>query len=234
MTDAPVTPQALSFAVRPIEEGEFERVPHRCWPRAREVVERLFAEQGTPGFAAWDGERCIGQLHAYRLNPPEPDEGNFPEWARENPRLWPLGWPLATMRHRRMRFRGPVLGLACYHVGITCESPEAAEPKYFHRGIGTALCRAAVGWAREHAYAAVVALGGPANLFDYAAWMGALPWTTYAKLGFRSVAMEEDGRRLPAWAEKGATPLVVTRVREALAEGRPIEAICARVMVLEL
>ena len=51
------------------------------------------------------------------------------------------------------------------------------------QGIGTALCRTSVRWAREHGYAAVLATGAPDGLFAYARWPGHMPWTAYARLG---------------------------------------------------
>ena len=43
----------------------------------------------------------------------------------------------------------------------------------------------------------------------YNVWMGCLPWTTYARMGFTCVAQEEDARQLPWWAKGEASPEAV-------------------------
>jgi len=117
---------------------------------------------------------------------------------------------------------------------------ETTEPQYHGRGIGTALCRASVQWAREHGYVAMVAAGAPDGLFAFATWSGHLPWTSYAKLGFHAVGFGQagwsvdEGEDLPGWARGASPPDVVAEVEAALASGRPPEEIRERLMVLHL
>jgi hypothetical protein len=64
--------------------------------------------------------------------------------------------------------------------------------------------------------------------------MGCLPWTTYARMGFECVAMEEDGRELPWWAKGEAKPEVMQQVKAVLDAGRTVDELCARTMLLRL
>ena len=107
------------------------------------------------------------------------------------------------------------------------------ESQYYSRGIGTALCDASVRWARGHDYVAIVAMGAPDGLFEFAKWSGHLPWTSYAKLGFEAVAMETESDELPRWAQGDSPPEVMAEVQAALAAGR-VREIRERVMVLNL
>jgi GNAT superfamily N-acetyltransferase len=147
---------------------------------------------------------------------------------------WPLGWPLLAARDKGLKFDGPVWAHACFHVGFSGPEARSADPAYFGRGIGKALCRASVEWACDHGYAAVLAQGGSKAVPEYNVWMGCLPWTTYAAMGFSVIAQEEDGRRLPWWAKGEARPEVMRQVQEALAAGKPFEELCTRAMVLRL
>ena len=113
--------------------------------------------------------------------------------------------------------------------GVRCEN----DPHYFGRGIGTAMCKASVQWARDHDYAAVLAPGAPDGLFEFAAWSGHLPSTTYTKLGFDAVA-EEEGKDLPKWAKGDSPPQVMAQIRAALSAGRPKSEIRERLMLLDL
>ncbi len=108
------------------------------------------------------------------------------------------------------------------------------DPRYFGLGIGTALCRASVNWARENGYAAVLAPGAPDGLFEFAAWSGHLPWTTYEKMGFQVVVTGDEQVELPDWACGDSPPEVMAQVKAALAEGRPPREFHERLMVLDL
>lgn len=205
-----------------------------CWEN-RETQLRLLDRQETLGMGAWSGDQPVGLLHCYQVNLPDYDDSDFPWYGRDNPVGWPLGWPLLVTRERRLTFDGPVWGHACFHVGFTQPDSTKADPSWFGRGIGTDLCRASVEWARDHGYAAVIAQGGTPAAFEYNIWMGCLPWTSYAALGFEPVAQEEDGERLPWWTgENGASPEVQEQVQAALASGKGPADLCARLMVLRL
>jgi GNAT superfamily N-acetyltransferase len=161
------------------------------------------------------------------------DDSNFPGYGKDRPVSWPLGWPLLAARDKGLSFDRPVWAHACFHVGFLPGGHEA-ERAYFGRGIGTAMCEASVRWAREHGYAAVLAIGGSKAVPEYNVWMGCLPWTTYSRLGFECIAMEEEGKQLPWWAKGEARPEVMEQVHTAVAAGREPAEICARTMLLRL
>ena len=236
MTDRLTLPDGTPIAVRPIVPQELDRIPLRCWPE-RETLDRLFADQGTIGMAAWEGDKCVGQLHCYRLVLPDGTNENWPQWSD----WWaPISSGLGAARKAGSQLVGPAWCHACFHVGRTLETfcmemlrksvlpqarknhwgdrqiirevrkhianiseemvlcilddarsphptvPTETDARYVGRGIGTALCKESVRWAQEHDYVALIALGheGP---FEYTERFGALPWTTYARLGFKVV-----------------------------------------------
>jgi len=108
------------------------------------------------------------------------------------------------------------------------------EPRYYSRGIGTALCRASVEWARHNGYAAVDGGGAPAGLFKFAVWAGSLPHTTYTTLGFRTLGPFEPEDQLPGWARGDSPPDVMRQVEDALREGRPTATFHSQLMALLL
>jgi len=109
-----------------------------------------------------------------------------------------------------------------------------SESQYQGRGIGTALVEASVHWAREHDYAAVVAMGAPDGFFRETLHMGSLPWTTYKKQGFEAIPTVEEDAELPDWAQGNSPPEVMAKVQAALAAGRPPHEFHSRLMVLDL
>ena len=219
--------------VRPVALADLDRLAGACWEN-RQTQLRLLDSQEILGMAAWQGSQCVGLLHCYRVTLPDWDDSNFPGYARARLVSWPLGWPLLAVREKGLQFDGPVWSHACFHVGFT--SPETHRPdrRYFGRGIGTALCEASLEWARGHGYAAVLAHGGTKAAPEYNVWMGCLPWTTYARMGFQCTAQEEDGQSLPWWARGEASPEVMKQVQEHLDAGRKPDDLCARLMVLDL
>ncbi len=223
---------ANGYTVRPIYAEDLDAVASMCWEN-RETQLRILEKQEILGIGAWDGEdTCVGSLHCYCVTLPEWDDRDFPGYGRARLEDWPLGWPLLAAREKGLRFSGPVWGQACVHVGIL-PSTWQADPGYFHKGIGTALLEASVAWAREHDYAGIIAHGGPKIIPAYNLMMGCLPWTSYGKLGFETMAYEEDALRLPWWVEtKGEA--IKAQVDQALSEGRDIKDIAARLMVLRL
>jgi GNAT superfamily N-acetyltransferase len=220
------------YTIRPIYANDMDSVASMCWEN-RETQQRILAKQEILGIGAWDKKNtCVAQLHCYKVTLPDWDDSDFPGYGRERLQDWPLGWPLLAAREKGLHFPGPVWGHACFHVGFLPNTWQA-NPDYFMKGIGTALLDASVTWAREHSYPAVIAHGGPKIITAYNNMMGCMPWTSYAKKGFATMAIEEDAQRLPWWVEtKGEE--IQSQVHQALAEGHQLEDIGARLMVLNL
>jgi hypothetical protein len=223
------------IVVRAIVPVELGRVVLRCWPE-RETLDRLFEEQGTIGMAAWDGDACVAQLHCYRVTAPHGTEWR-PEWGAnwwtDSDRIF-AGWDQWGPCKAELGLRGPVWCHACFHVGRTLDDPERNDARYLGQGIGTALCRASVSWACGNGYRAVLAPGAADGLVEFARWYGHLPWTTYARLGFRSYAVpREETDVVPGWAKGEVHEPVASEIRNAL-RTRPVHEILERLMVLDL
>jgi hypothetical protein len=224
---APISPSGIPIDVRPVRRDELGAVPLRCLPDGGRI-ETMFRTQGTIGFGAWDGEKCIAQLHCYRLDLPRGSSELWPFWSRPA--------YVDEILNGRLGITGAAWCHACIHVGRSVDSlsrSDEPDTRYFGRGIGTALVQGSIGWARAHHYAAVVAPGTPNGLMEYSIWVGGLPWTTYRKLGFSDVP-GEVGDDLPDWAKGNSPPEVMEAVKAALAAGRPNREFHSRLMVLGL
>jgi hypothetical protein len=229
----PVAPDGSPIDVRPIRREDLGRVLLRCFPDGS-TIEEMFKTQGTIGMAAWEGDRCIAQLHCYRVVLPHGSVDHWPVWNK------PVF--LYDVLNGSLGIDGPVWCHACFHVGRSVESfarSDEPDARYFSRGIGTALCEASVRWARKHGYHAVIAAGTPDDLFEFSVWVGGLPWTTYWNLGFSDPDIDTDAginarEALPDWAGSMAPPEVMEAVRKALEAGRPNREFHSRLMVLRL
>jgi hypothetical protein len=223
----PKSPDGLPIDVRPIRRGELGKVLLRCLPDGYKI-ESMFKTQEVIGMGAWEGDKCIAQLHCYRLALPNGSADNWPTWSRPS--------YIDDVLNGSLGIAGPVWCHACFHVGRSIESfsrSDAPDSRYFNRGIGTALCQASMRWAQEHDYQAILAPGTPDGLFAFSVWAGGLPWTTYRKLGFSEVPLDV-GDDLPGWV-KGNPPLqVMAEVKAALAAGRSNRDFHSRLMVLRL
>jgi GNAT superfamily N-acetyltransferase len=221
----PTSPDGTPIEVRPIRRDELGRVLIRCLPDGGRI-ETMFKTQQTIGMGAWDGDKCIAQLHCYRLVSPGGSADLWPQWSRTG--------AVEDIANGTLGITGDIWCHACVHVGRSIESfsvSDAPDSRYFGRGIGTAMCRASVAWARQNGYAAVVAPGTPA-LFEVSQWFGGLPWTTYEKLGFSAVPAQHDD--LPDWAKGNCPPEVMSAVKAALAKGWSKEDFHSKQMILKL
>ncbi len=87
-------------------------------------------------------------------------------------------------------------------------------------------------WAREHGYRTVLASALPADLPALLHLSGGLPWTTFARLGYRDLGYTEDLTQLPRWTHGGMPPSVTDAVRAATAAGRGPEDFHFRLMAV--
>ncbi|MHB9031668.1 MAG: GNAT family N-acetyltransferase [Anaerolineae bacterium] len=222
-----------SFIVRQITAPDLDRISPACWD-SRAVQLRILAQQEILGLAAWQGDNCIGSLHCYRVTLPDYDDTLFPGYGCDEPRGWPLGWPLQAAKSLGLTFSGPVWGLSCFHVGFAGPAAQRADPAYFRRGIGRALLEAAITWARTHSYSAILAHGGPDILPEYNIRMGCLPYTTFIKHGFTEFARDTAPGELGWFTQQQGDPVMAVQVRRALADGVLLEELGARAMLLRL
>ena len=260
----------MDFTVRPITPDEIDRVPLRCWPD-RSAIAKLFMSQETIGMAAWDGNRCIAQLHCYRIDCPDDLVSNWPRWNRP--------WWTESVQKSEVNLQFPAWCHACFHVGRSLQTAQeevlelvhrfaqqskwdvdrvhsklnlldavylsrkevenavhelfiskrdgfdTEAPEYRGRGIGTAMCQESIRWATNHGCAVVVGSGVPSGIPVAANHEGALPWTTYARLGFRNKLLQlivDDHAPIRQAKEN------------ALKSGRSAEDICHRMMVFDV
>ena len=228
MTDnVPTSPDGRLIDVRPIRRDELGKVLIRCLPDGYRI-ETMFRTQEVIGIGAWDGDKCIAQLHCYRLILPRGSADIWPAWSRPS--------YVDAVLNGCLDISGPVWCHACFHVGRSIDSfsrSDVPDSRYFGRGIGTALAQASICWAQEHDYEAIIAPGTPDGLFAFSVWAGGLPWTTYRKLGFSDEALDV-GDDLPDWAKDNAPPEVMKEVKAALAAGRSKREFHSRLMVLGL
>jgi GNAT superfamily N-acetyltransferase len=225
--DITTSPDGRVIDIRPIRRDELGRVLIRCLPDGYRI-EMMFKTQEVIGIGAWEGDKCIAQLHCYRLILPHGSVDLWPAWSRPS--------YIDAVLNGCLGISGPVWCHACFHVGRSIESfarSDAPDSQYFGLGIGTALARASIRWAEEHDYEAIIAPGTPDDLFAFSVWAGGLPWTTYRKLGFSGKALD-IGDDLPDWAKGNAPPEVMEEVKAALTAGRPKREFHSRMMVLRL
>ncbi|MGI6377157.1 MAG: hypothetical protein ACOX3S_14335 [Anaerolineae bacterium] len=229
----PTAPDGTRIEVRPASIDQIHLIPWRCWGDDVEVLNKLFAAQETIGMAAWEGDRCVGVLHTFRIELP-----TTPDRLPDERLQYVMG----------AGFEGVAWCHACFHVGRTVDTYAAelathdrartifdgTDQRYFSRGIGTALLQESVRWARTHGYEGIIGPGAPSGLFNFCVWAGALPYTTYARLGFEAVRPPQEGDPLPGWAQGDAPPEVLIEARAALRQGRPPHTLNSRVMVLRL
>jgi len=223
----PTSPNGSSIEVSPIRREDLGKVLIRCLPDGYRV-EMLFKTQEIIGIGAWDGDKCIAQLHCYRLILPHGSADLWPAWSRPS--------YVDGVLNGCLSISGPVWCHACFHVGRSIESfahSDEPDSRYFGRGIGTALAQASVRWAKEHDYEAVIAPGTPDGLFSFSVLAGGLPWTTYQKLGFTDETFETYDD-LPEWAQDNGPPEVMKEVELVLAKGRPKRELHSKLMVLRL
>lgn len=62
----PTSPDGSPIDVRPIRRDELGKVLLRCLPDGYRI-ETMFKTQEVIGMGAWDVDKCIAQLHCYRL-----------------------------------------------------------------------------------------------------------------------------------------------------------------------
>lgn len=162
---------ATQVRCRPLALADLDTVPLQCQGEPAEVAERI-AGCGSSAMLAFDGDACVGQLQfrPYVAGTRSPNGLHHPLYWMD----YPDGTPSPPQ---------PALALFCYHVGQLGGDPERRDPRYLGRGIGPALLRETLAWAREHGFTAVVAKG-LAPCWPLIQYMGGMPWPVYEEHGF--------------------------------------------------
>ncbi|HZQ38931.1 MAG TPA: GNAT family N-acetyltransferase [Dehalococcoidia bacterium] len=162
---------AAEISYRPLALADLESVPLQCQGEPAEIVGRI-QRCGSSALLAFDGPTCVGQLQfrPYVAGSRSPNGLHHPIYWMD----LPDGTPVPAE---------PALALFCYHVGQLAGDPERRDPRYLGRGIGQALLREALAWARQHGFASVVAKG-LAPCWPLIQYMGGMPWPVYEAQGF--------------------------------------------------
>ncbi len=277
-------PRGDSIDVRPVTPDEWDRITERCWPTEPHAIDALFELQDTIGMAAWHGDRCVAQLHGYRVVLPGQPNPHWPSWT--NP--WPDELWQQAIAPLRDHAPGAIWCHACCHVGRTLDSEanvqreliyrfarqrdwnidqtltdlnaldgvvleqndvaqvveafrdvpkpqfQMIESQYHGRGIATALIEASIAWAKQNNYTAIIARAAPQGLREYAQWAGRPPWTTYAKLGFTTLAGSPEQNSpldIDAW---NVPPHIKDEARAAVSAGQSLNTLRPRIMALPI
>jgi hypothetical protein len=104
----PTSPDGTPIEVRPIRRDELGRVLIRCLPDGGRI-ETMFKTQQTIGMGAWDGDKCIAQLHCYRLVSPGGSADLWPQWSRTG--------AVEDIANGTLGITGDIWCHACVHVG---------------------------------------------------------------------------------------------------------------------
>jgi GNAT superfamily N-acetyltransferase len=170
---------ATEIRFRPLAFDDLDAVPLQCQGEPAELAERI-ARCGSSALLAFDGDACVGQLQfrPYVAGTRSPN-------GLHHPLYW-MDFPDSTPAPPE-----PALALFCYHVGQLASNPERRDPRYLGRGIGQALLRETLTWARGHGFAAVVAKG-LASCWSLIQYMGGMPWSVYEEHGFTDLHRYRD------------------------------------------
>jgi len=109
----PSSPDGGRIVVRPILRSDLGKVLLRCLPDGYRI-ETLFKTQQILGIGAWDNDKCIAQLHCYRLILPHGSVDLWPAWS--------LPSFINAALNGSLGISGPVWCHACFHVGRSIES----------------------------------------------------------------------------------------------------------------
>jgi GNAT superfamily N-acetyltransferase len=222
----------FNYNLKPITKDDIDDISMKCWDN-REHQLKILDFQETLGIAAFDyNGDCVGLLHFYKVTIPNFNNSLFPDYAKKRLEDWPLGWPLIAAKEKGLHFNGPVLGIACFHVGVYKKSYES-DIKYFNKGIGKKLLTSAIEFAEKYNYSAVIGIGGSNDIPEYNIQMGCLPFKVYENLGFTAEAFEVKNNDIPWWVEKWGGK-VKEEYEKAKESGIDNKKLCSRLMVLKL
>jgi len=196
---------ATPISYRALTTRDLAFVPLQCQGEPEEIRARI-AACGSSALLAFDGERCVAQLQFRPFAP-----GTRSPRGLHDPLYW-MDFPPETPA-----LPARALALFCYHVGQLEGDPDSRDRRYLGRGIGQALLRHTLLWARDQGFAGVVAKG-LAPSWPVLQYMGAMPWPVYEAHGFRAVHTYHDADLRQVFDEMLIGAYGAERLRELEAE----------------
>lgn len=178
----------------PVDCMNSERDVLRCLPESLEQKQALLDSQEALGIGCYDGETFVGSVWFYRIEDRGLGSPLAPPWSG-----WARGSEDARLDLSQLPVELPFLGLSCFHVGRTkaLESEDRNDPSYFGKGIGTGLLSAAVQWASQRDYRAIVAMSGIDAFAEFNNWAGTLPLKVYQRQRFNILHSVDAAASLP-------------------------------------
>ena len=188
----------MDLEIRPATLADIPALERRCWRGGEEEMRQRLEDQGTCSIIARDAGRPVAQLYLRAHRPGFRSPGGLMDGA-----WWAdlKGVPGTVYLPSRTALLG------CWHVGRVRlpDGTEAEAEEYRGRGLGIALLEAAADWLRTPGspFDALAAKATDSEDRGYIGWIGGLPRSAFAALGFQCLATFEDPYLL---AEPEAVP----------------------------
>jgi len=185
----------------------------RCLPESREEKQRLLDSQGAFGIGAYDNDVFGGSLWFYRIEERGLANPWAPPWSG-----WGRGSEGAGPRPAELDIGVPFPGLSCFHVGRTkaLEREDRNDESCYGKGIGSGLLVAAMEWAVQRDYRAIVATSGIDAFPEFNKWAGMLPLKAFLR------------QRFDVLYNLDAAELIPNHLREATPGRQLVQAVVAK------
>ncbi len=177
-----------------IDSVNLDRDVLRCLPELLEEKHALLDYQAAFGIGAYDNDTFVGSLWFYRIEDKGLGSPVAPPWSG-----WRRGSEGARLALPELDVELPFLGLSCFHVGRTkaLESEDKNDESYYGKGIGSGLLAAAVEWAAQRDYMAIVTTSGIDGFPEFNNWAGMLPLKVYLRQGFDVLHTVDRAESIP-------------------------------------
>ncbi len=174
---------------RPMNKNDVGSVPVNCQGTELEIYSRI-KKLGSAAILVFDETQHIAQLQ-FRLYDPQ---------TRSPKGLWdPLYW--GDFNPNAPNLRSGTLSIYCYHVGQLDET-DARDIKYHGKGIGKAMLKHLLLWAKKYGFSGVAAKATPESR-AVMGFMGGQPLSVYEHFGFKVLRSAIDYQLLNVVQEKG-------------------------------
>jgi GNAT superfamily N-acetyltransferase len=197
----------VPIEIRPATVADLPALERRCWRGGEAEMRQRLRDQGTCSIIALDAGRPIAQLYlrGYRRGFRSPRGLHDGSW-----------WADLKGVEDQVALPPRTAMLGCWHVGRVrdADGTEREAEEYRGRGLGVGLLRAAIDWLRAPGsrYDALAAKGTDSEDRSYIGWVGGLPASAFASLGFERLATFEDPYFV---AEPEAVPATAVAVHPA-------------------